>query len=495
MSKKKFILNGAIISTSSLLLNIAGVFFNVYISNKVGAGGVGLFQLIMSVYGFSVTLACSGISLAATRLVSAELTEGKSNATNHIMKRCLQYSLFFGLLSFILLFFSSDFLAEKILCDQRTKMSLKALSISMVPISLSSAMSGYFIAVRRVYKSASAQIFEQIIRIGVCVISLEIFSHYGIEYACLCIIISGSVAEISSFIYLYILFVFDKRRYVKTAKKKTVSPLLSIALPVALSTYLRSSLVTIEHILIPKSLRKSGLDNDTALSCYGTIHGMALSVLMFPSAILKAFSSLLVPELSECATLGHNRHRNYIISQMIKMTMLFSICVSGLFFSFAKEIGETLYNNNDVGYYIRLLSPLCVIMYVDGIVDGMLKGLNQQLNSMWYNIIDAFVSVVCVIVLLPRYGAVGYIAVIYISELLNAFLSINRLIKITDFRLDFFSWIFSPAAIMYISGMIVKSFHFPYHNILELLVKSIICIIIYLITLTLLSVIEPKKQM
>lgn len=48
------------------------MFFNVYISNKIGAEAVGVYQLIMSVYLFAITLANSGIHLATTRIVSEQ---------------------------------------------------------------------------------------------------------------------------------------------------------------------------------------------------------------------------------------------------------------------------------------------------------------------------------------------------------------------------------------------------------------------------------------
>ena len=498
MRKKRFIFNAAIISSTSALMNLVSVSFNVYISNKVGAAGVGLFQLIMSVYGFSVTLASSGINLAATRLISDELALKDKNAASYIMKRCLIYATFFGLLSFLLLYSFSGYISDVWLGDLRTEVSLKALSISMLPIALSSAMSGYFMATRRVYKSASAQIFEQIIKIAISVLSLDFFIKKGIEYACLCMVLCGSLAEIASFCYLYLLYRIDKRRYKNKEKRKNGwTSILKIAMPVALSTYLRSALVTVEHLLIPKGLKKSGLSNESALQSYGKIHGMVLPLLLFPSAVLKSLSGLLVPELSECAILGRKRQINHIVSKMIKNALLFAICISGIFYSFADEIGDITYHSNEIGIYIRLLAPLSVIIYVDGIVDGMLKGLNQQLNSMWYNIIDSLVSILSILILLPRYGTSGYITVIYISELLNGFLSINRLIKITDFKVNFFSWIAFPSVSIYGSGTFIRFIFekMKFEGITELVFKILSTVIIYTILLFSCSVIKFPNRL
>ena len=67
---KKFILNGLLITAVSLIIRAVSVSFNVYISNKIGAAAMGLFTLISTVYRFAITVATSGIGLAATRIVA-----------------------------------------------------------------------------------------------------------------------------------------------------------------------------------------------------------------------------------------------------------------------------------------------------------------------------------------------------------------------------------------------------------------------------------------
>ena len=70
---KTFIINGIILTITSLILRLIGMFFNSYISQKIGAEALGLYGLVMSVYAFSLTLALSGINLATTKIVSEEI--------------------------------------------------------------------------------------------------------------------------------------------------------------------------------------------------------------------------------------------------------------------------------------------------------------------------------------------------------------------------------------------------------------------------------------
>lgn len=80
MSKFKiFMINTLILFSSSLILQVIGIVFNIYISNKIGSEALGVFTLIMSVYIFGITLASAGINIATTRVVSEELASRKWN--------------------------------------------------------------------------------------------------------------------------------------------------------------------------------------------------------------------------------------------------------------------------------------------------------------------------------------------------------------------------------------------------------------------------------
>lgn len=458
---RKFLINACILSISSFFMRTIGVSFNVYISNKLGASGVGLFQLIMSVYMFAVTVATSGITLAATRLVTEELAAGSSGRAGSAVRCCMRYALFFGTASAVGLFFYAEPIGVHFLGDERTVRSLRLLSVSLPFIAMSAVLNGYFTAVRRVVKSASAQIFEQFVKIGVCVIGLNFLMPDGIEYACMAVVGGGCVAESASFFFQWILYALDRKRCGRkernsSGKKHLTGEMLSIALPVAVSAYARSALTTIEHVLIPPRLRAYGYGKDEALARYGVVHGMVLPVLFFPSAVLAAFSSLLVPEMAEYHVHGSRKQIHYVISQVLHAALIFAIGVSGVFFAFSQELGLAVYQSREAGMYLRIFSPLVIVMYLDSVVDGMLKGLNQQVSSMRYNVIDSLVSVLMVHFLIPVWGIAGYVAVIYVSETLNGFLSLNRLIRVTDYRVDYKNWIFKPLAAVFAAAFSVR---------------------------------------
>ena len=83
--------------------------------------------------------------------------------------------------------------------------------------------------------------------------------------------------------------------------------------------------------------------------------------------------------------------------------------------------------------YIRIFAPLIVILYLDAITDGMLKGLSQQLHSVRYNTITSILDVGMLWFLLPRYGIGGFLAAFTVSHALNFYMSLRRLIIVTGY--------------------------------------------------------------
>ena len=73
--------------------------------------------------------------------------------------------------------------------------------------------------------------------------------------------------------------------------------------------------------------------------------------------------------------------------------------------------------------YVQILAPLIPFMYIDNIVDAILKGLDKQVTVLKINIIDLVSGIFLIIVLIPKFGVWGYVFTIYFSEILNFGLS------------------------------------------------------------------------
>ena len=490
----------------TLAIRYVSVAFNIYINNRIGAVAMGLFTLISSVYGFALTLATSGISLATTKLVSEALGGLPENQKNvsvrAIMKKSLGFSFLISFIISLLLYFLSPAISENILKDSRTLTSLRVLSFSLVPIALSSSMSGYFIAMRKVYKNASVQIFGQAIKIFLSIYLLSAFFATDTESACLSIIIAGTLAEIISFIIHLISFIIDIRKHKSVEsnidqKENLSKKLIPITLPIALSVYVRSALITVEHLLIPWGLEKSGSGRDASIAAYGTVHSIVFPLVLFPSAISSSFAGLLVPEISESAASNDFLRIERIICRVLKTVLIYSIGVAGVMMCLSSEFGNVFFSDNSAIKYILLVSPLIPVMYLDTSVDSILKGLGHQFYCMIINIVDSMLSVVLVWILLPQYGIMGYIITVYFTELINATLSITKLLCVTKVKFKLFNWLIKPILAIIASTtsfcLLLNKFNIFAKSKVEICFHIVAISIVYLLILILLKSISPKK--
>ncbi len=427
-ARKKFFFNGTLLTIVGLSMKTASLLFGAFVSRTVGAEGTGLYTLVMTVYSFAVTFATSGISLTVTRLVAAAIGEGKREDISGILRGSVLYSLGFSFVASLVLFFGAGFFGERVLLDSRSVFSLRILSASLVPAALSSVFSGYFVGIKRVSSNAAVQVITQFAKVGLTVVLVLRMSEYGTAMAVGALCIGMTLSELLAFLLMLVQFAIERSHGSKASKKGVaISPVLEMALPLAFSAYIRSGLLTLEHMLIPKRLSKSGSDKAEALSSYGTLHGMALPTVLYPMSPLSSFSGLLVPEFAESLASGNKARMHRITTEVINTTLTYATAVSVFLFIFSEELGYIIYDSYSAGKYIALIAPIVPIMYLDHVTDSVLKGIGEQVYSMWVNISDSVLSIILVWFLIPKLGVSGYALVIIIMEAYNFFLSLLRL--------------------------------------------------------------------
>lgn len=434
---KFFIFNTSVLIITSLIFRGIDIYFTGFISQKIGAELLGIYQLVMTVYLFGITLATSGINLAVTRVISEELALDNNGSIGKIMKKCIYITLITSITTSIIFWTNADFIITHCLHNKVDKSIIYLVCLALPLISMSSAISGYFAGVRRIYKNAIGQFIEHIAKVIVSALLLSLFLPKGLNYSCFALILGDLISEIISFAYIYVIFCLDKNKYkesVEIVKKNNYTHrVLRISIPIAITSYIRSGLSTFKQLIIPSSLEKSGINCSQSLSSYGIINGMALPIIMFPDILVKSFSSLLIPEFSRY----HAKKDSKRIKQMTGFLLFIiggaALLLTIILFIFSDELGKIIYKDSSVGYYIKIFAPLATFIYVDTVVDSILRGLDAQVGVMIINIVDLVLSTSFIYFMVPKLGLLGYIISIYMSEVLNFVISLFQLIKIVYF--------------------------------------------------------------
>ncbi len=414
---------GALLLTgANLALRMAGMSFQVYLSGRVGAAGVGLLQLILSVKMLAFTVGSAGARTCALYLSAEAL--GRRRSVRPALSGCVWYCLLFSLPTAAGLWALTPRIADGWIGDAAGEDALRAFALFLPAACLGGVMTGLYTAAGRLRTLVAVEFLEQFCAMAATFALLSRWAGGDPGRCCLSVSLGASAASVLSLWVLWLL-----RREGAPLGREDRPPwrrILHIALPVGLADDLRAGLNTIENLIIPRRLALyAGTVN--AMADYGVLHGMVFPVLMFPAAILASLADLLVAEFSRCARRPGQVRVRYLARQGLRVSWLFGVCAGGAIFAAARPLGELLYHSETAGACLRLYAPLVPILYLDVVVDAMCKGLGQQSANARYNLMTNLLDVALLWLLLPRFGMGGYYFSFAASHLVNFALSFRRL--------------------------------------------------------------------
>ncbi|MGL4344853.1 MAG: putative polysaccharide biosynthesis protein [Cellulosilyticaceae bacterium] len=449
MGKKALITGTIVLTIASLITRVLGFVFRIYMSNIMGAEGMGLYQLIFPVYMLIWSATSAGISLAISRKVSEYTAKRQHSDAIRTLKGAIVLSLCVGAFISLFLYTFAPWLSVYYLHAPDTMLSLKVMSFCIPFMCIACCIRGYFQGRQEMAFSAGAQIIEQVARMVVIYLFAGLFIPKGIAYACALGTLGLCGGEISSCLFTYTVYRI-KRAGLPLSKpslryREVMSTLMAIAIPITANRVLVSGLSSIENILVPLQLQKGGLDSSSALSLYGMFSGMALPLLFFPSMVTMSLSTVLVPAISEAKATHNQRLLQKTVSKSIQISCLIGIGSTALFLSLGPEIAQACYKLDQVGVYLQMLAIICPFIYLQSILNGMLNGLGLQKLTFKGTLLGSAVCIICIVLLIPTKGITGFIIAMLLQSGTITCYHLFHVLKHTSVSIDLMNWIVKPA--------------------------------------------------
>ena len=417
-----------LLTVVNLLLRFVGTSFQVFLSSRIGAAGIGLLQLTMSVGSMAMVAGMGGIRTAAMYLCAGELGKNRPQNVTWMLSGCFVYSICFSGTIGYLLYRFAPWIAEVWIGDGAVLPSLRLLAAFLPCTCLCGVMTGYFTAAKRIGTLAAVEVAEQLASMAITMTALTLWAGADPGRACLCVILGSSLGAVLTLACLVILRI--REHLEKGPKLPVAGNICRTAMPLALADDLRTGIVTVENLMVPKRLALNTSIADP-LAAFGTLSGMVFPVLMFPACILFGLAELLIPELARCQAAQNRTRISYLVQRSLKTAMLYGIFFAGLLFLLSEDLCMKLYQSMEAGQALKLYALLVPLLYCDAVTDAMIKGLGQQTVSVRYNILTNILDVVFLYLLLPEYGMAGYFFSFFLTHALNFFLSLRRLLKIS----------------------------------------------------------------
>ena len=146
----------------NLLLRFAGTSFQVYLSGRIGAAGIGLLQLVMSVGSLSMVAGIGGIRTATMYLTAEELGRKNTKNVSWVLSGCFLYSICFSGSIAALLYHFAPQIASSWIGNPRTTDALRLFAAFLPVTCLCGVMTGYFTAAQRISTLAAVEVAEQL---------------------------------------------------------------------------------------------------------------------------------------------------------------------------------------------------------------------------------------------------------------------------------------------------------------------------------------------
>ncbi|MBE7011378.1 MAG: hypothetical protein E7415_01745 [Ruminococcaceae bacterium] len=417
--------NMMILTVTGIITKTIDFAFRSYYSKQLGAEGMGIFSLIMSVFGIILSLSSAGMGVAVSRLVSIKEEQGNREGSVGVVKSALQTVFCVGAVCVSFVFLFAEWLSQSILNDMRCVTGLLCIAPASLFMGISYCIKGYFYGIRKVIIPAESEFVEQAVKIASISYFLGKGLYIGTEYGCAGVMAGLTIGEFSSCVYLLIRYKFHSKG--RKSQGCPVKGILNMTIPMTASAVGNSFFRMIEDVKIIDGFERFGKEN--AVGEYGLIKGMTMPLIVFPLNLISSFMALLSPEVSRATEKGKF---SGIAKRIGKIGLFFGFLVFVIFSAFPEELSLMVYGTTEGAKYIAPLALLCPLMVIDSLSSSMLGGLGEQKKLLKYSLWDSALRLFIVWVILPYLGNFAIILMFFSSNALTCTLTAGKIHKMAE---------------------------------------------------------------
>ncbi|RDU24283.1 putative polysaccharide biosynthesis protein [Anaerosacchariphilus polymeriproducens] len=450
MNQKHTLLKGTFYLTlAGLISRIIGFFYRIFLSHKIGAEGLGIYHLIFPVFSLCFALTSAGIQTTISRFVAEQIALNNQKSARKFLITGIFFSICLSIGCFFALNNGSNWLGIHIIKESRCCILLKILAFAIPFEAIHACINGYYYGLKRAGIPALTQLFELIMRVTFVYLLFEL--PLSSNTPSLNIMVWGIVVgEGAAMLLSLTAFAFEQTRPKSKISKpplsfrKCGSQLFTMSCPLTLNRVCLHLLQSVEAILIPMQLRAFGLNSSESLSIYGVLTGMALPLILFPSAFTNSISVMLLPSVAEAQAENQTRTIIKTAEKTVQYCLVLGILCSGIFLAFGKQMGNLIFNNSLAGTFIMILGWLCPFLYLCTAGHSILHGLGKMKTTFMLQISGILVRIGFVVFFIPAFGILGYLWGLLLSQLLITILTILFLTRYTHCTFLFSDWIVKP---------------------------------------------------
>lgn len=391
MEKKKvsFVQGAAILGIAGLIVKVIGAAFRIPLANTIGLIGTSYYDTAYPYYSWLLVISSSGLPTAISKMVSERVTLGDYRGAHRVFTTAMQILCCIGLLTSILMFFGSDYIARLHMLPEAAY-CFKALAPALFFVALMCAYRGYMQGMQQMVPTAISQVVEQVGKLAVGLTLAFMLLDAGPEYAAMGALIGVTVSELLALIYVMLSY---RRRWPKIrarlerSVRREVEPvagrLMAIALPITIGASISPLSSVVDSALIIRILLKLGYAKETAQTAFSLMRTNVATLTNMPGVLTMALAMSLVPAISAFSAKRDHAGVQDTARLGLKLALIIGLpCAVGLFV-LASPILAMLYPNlteGELTLAVDLMHTssigvifLSLVQSMTGVIQGMGK--------------------------------------------------------------------------------------------------------------------------
>jgi len=426
--KKNPLITGTLLMTAAgVLSRIIGFFYRIFLSRTIGAEALGIYQLIGPVFSLCFALTASSIQTSISKFVGDAIGGCKDSLCGEKKARAylilgLVLSCGLSILTGIFMYFNADLIAVRFLGEARCAPLLVLLTYSLLPCCIHACINGYYYGKKNAFVPSLCQLIEQIARVGSVWIIFQITTEKGIPLTAFHAVCGLVIGECFGLLVSMSALLREKRlprgSYTSDSicNSTMTHAFLAMVIPLTINRLSVAFSTSLENLLILQKLQLYGYTQTDALSIYGILSGMTLSIILFPCVLTNSLSVLLLPAISEARGRSNENQIRRTTQKAIRLGLLLGFAFTILFLLTGDMIGNKLFHNALAGRFICRLSWLCPLMYITSLLSSILHGLGRPKQVLFVNLLACLIRIGMIWFLVPAYGIGAYLWGLLLSQ-------------------------------------------------------------------------------
>ena len=411
----------ALVSVFSVSEKFLGFLYRIFLSRTIGAEGVGLYQVALSVFGLFYTVACSGIPVTVSRLMTKYRAENKPIKSQRVITAGFFVTTLTALPITVLFFvFKSNF--SFLFTDERCVNVFSVIIPGLTFTCIYSVLRGVFWGDKNFMPYSIIELLEEAVMIisGIILIHFAESPYSGAMRAGVAVFISYIFSFSTATVYFFI-----KKNKLKNPRTE-LKPLLKSAMPVTAMRTANTLTVSLVSVILPMRLVLAGYTNSQAMSAFGSVIGQAFPLLSVPTMAISAFTLVMMPEISE-----HYYKKDHIalknaVEKALKITIIISVLAIPVFSVLGEEIGILVFDNHESGMYLSVSAFLILFIGISSVTTSILNSMGLENKTLVYYVISGILMLISIWILPKFLGIysllIGFTFVFGLTSLFNLIL-------------------------------------------------------------------------